>query len=232
MTANNLDVRGGWTVATARIFSVYGPWEDPRRLVPFVISKLLVGERAELTRGEQIRDYSHVEDAASALWAIAKSSVTGPVNVASSQPVSVASVAERLGALLGRPELLRFGARSTPRGDPAFLVANTDRLRREVGWLSRYDLPSRTRTHRGLVALTEEGPVRRVFCGSRTAHSRLRTPRWACCGGRPSDLTRARSKSTVGCCGSSWVSTISIASDTLRARGARPVLGACALVHR
>jgi nucleoside-diphosphate-sugar epimerase len=142
LTANNLDVHGGWTVAAARIFSVYGPWEDPRRLVPFVISKLLAGESCELTRGEQIRDYSHVEDAASALWAIARSTVTGPVNVASSQPVSVASVAERLGALLGRSELLRFGARPTPQGDPAFLVANTDRLRREVGWQPRYDLAS------------------------------------------------------------------------------------------
>ena len=142
LTANHLDVRGGWTVAAARIFSVYGPWEDPRRLVPFVISKLLAGEACELTRGEQIRDYSHVEDAASAMWAIAKSHVTGPVNVASSQPVSVASVAERLGALLSRPELLRFGARPAPQGDPAFLVANTDRLRHEVGWLPRYDLSS------------------------------------------------------------------------------------------
>lgn len=142
LTANHLDVRVGWTVAAARIFSVYGPWEDPRRLVPFVISKLLAGEACGLTRGEQIRDYSHVEDAASALWAIAKSPVTGPVNVGSSQPVSVASVAERLGALLGRSELLRFGARPAPQGDPAFLVANTDRLRHEVGWLPRYDLPS------------------------------------------------------------------------------------------
>jgi nucleoside-diphosphate-sugar epimerase len=127
-------------LAAARIFSVYGPWEDPRRLVPFVISKLLAGEDCPLTRGEQIHDYSHVEDTASAVWAIAKSSVVGPVNVASSQPVSVASVAARLGELLGRPELLRFGARPSPPGDPPFLVANTDRLRREIGWLPRYDL--------------------------------------------------------------------------------------------
>lgn len=142
LTASNFDVTGGWTLAAARIFSVYGPWEDSRRLVPYVISKLFAGEPCELTRGEQIRDYSHVEDAAGALWAIAKSAVVGPVNVASSQPVSVGSLAKRLGDILGRPELLRFGARSSPPGDPAFLVANTDRLRQEVGWEPHYDLDS------------------------------------------------------------------------------------------
>ncbi len=142
LTATRFDERGDLSVAGARIFSVYGPWEDPRRLVPFVISKLLAGEPCDLTRGEQIRDYSHVEDAAGALWAIAKSSVVGPVNVGSSEPVSVASVAGRLGELLGRPELLRFGVRPSPPGDPRFLVANTERLRNEVGFVPDYDLPS------------------------------------------------------------------------------------------
>jgi nucleoside-diphosphate-sugar epimerase len=141
LTASNFDV-DGWSLAFARIFSVYGPWEDPRRLVPYVISKLLAGEPCELTTGGQIRDYSHVEDAASALWAIAKSSLTGPVNVASSQPVSVASLSLQIGELLGRSELLQFGARPSPPGDPAFLVANTDRLRSEVGWGPRHDLAS------------------------------------------------------------------------------------------
>ena len=142
MTTSLFDHEGKWSVATARIFSLYGPWEDPRRLVPFVIGKLLAGEPCDLTKGEQIRDYSHVEDCAGAMWAIAKSKIAGPVNVGSSQPVSVASVAERLGQILGRSELLRFGARPSPPGDPAFLVANTDRLRGEVGWRPRFDLAS------------------------------------------------------------------------------------------
>jgi len=141
LTASNFDV-SGWSMATARIFSVYGPWEDSRRLVPYVVSKLIAGKPCELTRGEQIRDYSHVEDAAGAVWAIAKSSVVGPVNVASSKPVSVASIAERIGDIVGRRDLLHFGARPSPPGDPAFLVANTERLRDEVGWEPHYDLDS------------------------------------------------------------------------------------------
>ena len=142
LTASNIEVNDEWSVASARIFCVYGPWEDPRRLVPFVISKLLADEMCELSPGQQIRDYSHVEDVAGAVWAAANSSVVGPINIGSSQPVTVTSIAEQLGELLGRPELLDFGARPSPPGDPPFLVANTDRLRHEVGWRPRYDLRS------------------------------------------------------------------------------------------
>ncbi|GMR24065.1 MAG: NAD(P)-dependent oxidoreductase [Acidobacteriota bacterium] len=142
LAASTFDVHGEWSVASARIFCVYGPWEDPRRLVPGVISNLLAGEICELSHGEQIRDYSHVEDVASALWAIAKSSAVGPINIGSSRPVTVAAIAEQIGEILGRLELLDFGARPLSPGDPPFLVANTDRLGNELGWQPRYDLAS------------------------------------------------------------------------------------------
>lgn len=140
LTASHFDVTDEWSVASARIFCVYGPWEDPRRLVPFVISRLLAGDECELSRGEQIRDYSHVEDVAGAFWAIAKSSAVGPVNIGSSRPVTVASIAEQLGGLLDRPELLKLGARRSHSEEPPFLVADTRRLVDEVGWRHRYAL--------------------------------------------------------------------------------------------
>jgi len=140
LTAEQFQSSRGRSFAAARIFSVYGPWEDERRLVPFVIGRLLAGEPCDLTNGEQIRDYSHVEDVASALWAIARSDVQGALNVGSSQPVSVQSLAEHLGRLLGRPDLLRFGARLAPAGDPTFLVASIERLQAELGWSPRFGL--------------------------------------------------------------------------------------------
>jgi nucleoside-diphosphate-sugar epimerase len=89
-----------------------------------------------------MRVFSVVEVEASAFWEIAKTPVVGAVNVGSSHPVSVASIAERLGDLLGRRELLRFGVRDAASDDPPFLVAGTDRLWNEVGWRPLYDLDS------------------------------------------------------------------------------------------
>jgi len=123
-----------------RIFYVYGPREDPRRLVSSVIIALLKGEPAPTTRGEQVRDYLHVEDVADALCAIAESGLSGAVNVASGTDVTVAQVASQIGRLTGRPDLLRLGALPYREGEPMVIRAGTRRLRDEIGWKPRFDL--------------------------------------------------------------------------------------------
>jgi nucleoside-diphosphate-sugar epimerase len=46
----------------------------------------------------------------------------------------VAEVAETLGRLAGRPELVRLGALPAREGDPPMLVADVTRLSREIGF--------------------------------------------------------------------------------------------------
>src|SRR5262249_2876460 len=52
----------GRPVATVRVFSAYGPWEDPSRLVPYVMGCCLGGERPRVTGGGQPRDFVYVAD--------------------------------------------------------------------------------------------------------------------------------------------------------------------------
>lgn len=130
----------GWSFAQARVFNVYGPAEDSRRLVPHVIRHLLEGRPCELTTGDQVRDYLHVEDVASALVALAASELEGPVNVASSQPVTVEALAREIAGVCGRPDLLRFGTRQAHPNDESRLVADTRLLRRHAGWSPRFRL--------------------------------------------------------------------------------------------
>ena len=140
LAGDRLASRHGWSFAHARIFNVYGPGEDERRLVPHVIRGLLRGEPCDLTPGEQIRDYLHVEDVASALIALAESEIRGGVNVASSQPVTVAALAQTVARLVGRPELLMLGARPSRPGDYPCLYADASLLRDRSGWRPRYGL--------------------------------------------------------------------------------------------
>lgn len=132
----------GRSFAWARIFYLYGPWEDERRLVPLVARRLLAGEPCPLSPGTQIRDFLHVEDVAGALCAVARSELEGPVNIASGQPVSVADVARKIAGITGRPDLLRLGERPAPAGDPPFICADTSRLRAGTGWEPKYTLDS------------------------------------------------------------------------------------------
>jgi nucleoside-diphosphate-sugar epimerase len=124
----------GMEVAWARLFYQYGPSEDHRRLVPATIRALQSGEEAPVTKGEQVRDFLHVEDVAAAIWSIARSGVVGAVNVGSGEAITVRGLVEIIGAIVGRPELLAFGAIPDRRGDPPYVCADNRRLVKECGW--------------------------------------------------------------------------------------------------
>jgi nucleoside-diphosphate-sugar epimerase len=128
------------SVAWARVFLVYGPSDDERRLVPSLVRSLIRGEPAKMTLGEQVRDVVHVEDAASAIWAIARSDHIGPVNVASGVPVRVVDIAQEIAGIVGRSELLQVGALPYRALEPPVLVADTTLLREKIGWSPRFDL--------------------------------------------------------------------------------------------
>ncbi|MCA2655372.1 NAD(P)-dependent oxidoreductase [Microcystis sp. M061S2] len=127
-------------IAWIRLFYQYGPMEDEQRLIPSVISSLLRDEVVKTTKGEQIRDFLHIEDVASAIWAVAKSNVSGVVNVGSGQPVTVGQIALELGNLLGKPDLIHLGALPYRPNDPMFICANNELLRKKTDWTPKYNL--------------------------------------------------------------------------------------------
>jgi len=131
----------GGSAAWGRIFSPYGPAEPPARLVPHVITRLLRGEPARCTKGLQVRDFLYSLDVADALVALLDSDVSGPVNIASGQSLSVGDLALRVATMLGRPDLLRLGeiAESSNNSAP-MVVASVQRLSRELGWRPRHTL--------------------------------------------------------------------------------------------
>lgn len=128
------------TTAWGRIFFLYGPGEHPSRLVSSVITALLRQETAACSSGEQVRDFLHVSDVAHAFVSLLDSPVQGAVNIASGQPTAVREVVSAIGRKLDREDLLRFGARPTPPGDPPLLVADVRRLNDELGWRPKYSL--------------------------------------------------------------------------------------------
>jgi UDP-glucuronate decarboxylase len=133
----------GWAMSFChlRFFYTYGPWEAPARLVPAVIGPLLKGQEARVTSGEQVRDFLHIDDVASAIGAASTSAVEGAVNVGSGAPVWVRDVVAAAARACGREDLVRYGALPGREGDPPFICAAVDRLR-ALGWRPRFDLDS------------------------------------------------------------------------------------------
>lgn len=130
----------GIQTAWARLFYLYGPGEDARRLVPAVANALIRGEHVPVSSGEAIRDFLHARDAADALRAVLESDLIGPVNIGSGRPVSVREVVEKIGQILRRPELIGWGERPNNETDPPFVCANTHLLRENTSWKPAFDL--------------------------------------------------------------------------------------------
>ena len=87
--------RAGAALAWARLFYLYGPGEDPRRIVARLIRSALRGEPPQMeASGADVRDYLHVDDAARALVALAEAGHHGVANVCSGTPVAMDDVAE------------------------------------------------------------------------------------------------------------------------------------------
>lgn len=108
--------------AWCRLFYLYGEGEDARRFVPYLRSRLSAGEAAELTTGEQIRDFLDVREAGALVADYALGDVQGPVNVCSGRGIQLRELAERIADEYGRRDLLKFGARPANLVDPPCVV--------------------------------------------------------------------------------------------------------------
>jgi nucleoside-diphosphate-sugar epimerase len=128
------------STAWGRIFFQFGPHEHPDRLVPSVICNLLLNREAPCSHGRQIRSFLHVADVGEAFAAVLDSALEGPVNIGSDERVALADLVLRIGRQIGRPELLRLGARPAPPQEPPLLVPEIRRLRDEARWRPRFTL--------------------------------------------------------------------------------------------
>lgn len=126
--------------AWGRIFFQFGPHEHPDRLVASVIRHLLMKQEALCTHGRQVRSFLHVDDVGDAFAQLLDSDLQGPVNIGSAERIALADLIGRIALEIGRPDLVRLGARTAPGDEPPLLVPDVHRLRDELHWQPRLSL--------------------------------------------------------------------------------------------
>ncbi|HTT61848.1 MAG TPA: NAD(P)-dependent oxidoreductase [Bryobacteraceae bacterium] len=132
----------GLPLITFRPFSIYGPGENPTKLVPYVISQALRGEPIRLTLGSQVRDYIFVEDVVDALrLGLTGSAVPGQVYNIGAGPQEAKSirrmVEEILTAMNVPLRLCWFDRAARSRRDPPYLVSDPTKAHVELSWRPR-----------------------------------------------------------------------------------------------
>jgi nucleoside-diphosphate-sugar epimerase len=130
----------GVSLAWGRVFSVYGPYEAEPRLVPSIVLPLLRGEPAACGDGVVERDFMHVVDVAEALAMMLDCTYVGPVNLASGVCLPLRKIIGIIADQIGRPDLIRLGARPSQPNEPHRLAAATAILRERIGFAPRHGL--------------------------------------------------------------------------------------------
>jgi len=118
-----------------RLFSSYGPMDDPAWLIPSVALSLLRGERPHLTAGTQKWDYLFVEDAARAVAEAATApALDGTFNLGSGWAVAVREIVETLRDLVDPRLPLGFGAIPFGPNQVMHLEADIAKLTAAIPW--------------------------------------------------------------------------------------------------
>jgi UDP-glucose 4-epimerase len=130
-----LFAQAGISNAWVRVFSTYGPMEDPDWMIPYLIGKLLAREKPALTACEQKWDYLYGPDAADALFELIRNKAgAGIFNLGSGQVYTLRAIVEKIRDMIN-PELsIGFGEVPYRPDQVMLLQADISRLQGATGW--------------------------------------------------------------------------------------------------
>lgn len=120
--------------AWLRLFSSYGPDDDPTWLLPYLTRTLLTGGKPKVTRAEQVWDYIHVDDVARGVIAAVDSQASGIFNLGSGRALPLRQIIETLRDLIDPALPIGFGEIDYRADQVMHLEADIDALQAATGW--------------------------------------------------------------------------------------------------
>lgn len=133
-----VDTTPGLKIVNARLEHVYGPGDSTQKFVPHVLRKLLAHEPLDLTPGEQMRDFVHIQDVVSAYSKLIISAARLPIGmteigIGTGMAISVRTFVETAKELSSSNSALNFGAQPYRDREIMHSAADTRPLA-AMGW--------------------------------------------------------------------------------------------------
>lgn len=133
---DELGMRFSWL----RLFSTYGPGDDPAWLIPYLAGILLRGERPVVTAGEQLWDYIYISDVAAAIACVVeREDARGIFNLGSGTTATIRSIIEQVRQLIDPRLPIGFGEAPYRPDQVMHLEADVSRLA-ALGWRPQVEL--------------------------------------------------------------------------------------------
>lgn len=122
-------------IVTLRLFSVYGPYEEPTRLIPRLMMAAIDGKPIDMVSPATVRDFVYVDDVVDVYLKIDElRRMAGEIlNVGTGVQTSLAQLVDALGVVAGRPIDARWDKMQSRSWDTNVWVADVSKLRKELG---------------------------------------------------------------------------------------------------
>ena len=133
--------RSSLRTATLRLYSVFGPLEEPTRFVPTLVREGLAGRLPPLVAPETARDFVYVDDVCDAFLLAAPCETGEPgavYTVGTGRQVTSREAVETARELFGIREEPSWGSFEARSWDTTAWVADPSKIRRELGWVPRH----------------------------------------------------------------------------------------------
>lgn len=143
MACQYIAEREGLRIPTLRLYSVYGPYEDPKRLMPTLIRKGLRGELPPLVDPSIARDYIYVDDVVDAYLKVvgSKSYELGSIfNVGTAEQTSIEEIVKIARAQLGIKCEPSWGSMENRNWDSSVWVSDNQKLVNKLDWKPNYGI--------------------------------------------------------------------------------------------
>lgn len=125
-----------WT----RILSVYGPYDGSGTMVMSLIDKMLNGERASCTKGEQMWDYLYSKDAAKMMYLLGCHGINGKTYcLGSGEARPLREYIEEIRDVVNPAAEIGFGDVEYAPKQVMYLCADIAELKDDVEYISDYD---------------------------------------------------------------------------------------------
>jgi dolichol-phosphate mannosyltransferase len=131
----------GVRVPTLRLYSVFGPYEDPKRLMPVLILKGLQNSLPPLVNPEVARDFVYVEDVVQAYLLAATvpgQEVAAIYNVGTGVQTTIREVVEVARSVLHIAQEPRWASMEDRIWDTDTWVSDNRLIREKLGWISAH----------------------------------------------------------------------------------------------
>ena len=137
-----LATKSAFAIVTCRLFSVYGPWEEPTRLVPTILRRCQRNEPLQMVPRETARDLVFVDDVLDAFlrWD-ALAALNGEVlNLGTGRQTTMGEFVDAALELTGSTSEVRWGAMAPRIWDSFTWVADASKARQKLGWTAAHPL--------------------------------------------------------------------------------------------